>query len=145
MSYDLKTAQTWDLQSLLSGTTNGGVLTLDLFKLISNKSEEIGGMLGILAYMYYYDRRLSVGIDRSWIIAMSIMGTEYFGMNKLISISSSPFIGGYIANKFYLPSYFQFDTSEMMYLSGASIIGSYLFKYLYDTFIYKPDTTATTA
>lgn len=117
-------------------------LSFDLFKSISDKSMAIGSLLGTLGYFYYRENNMSDAFNRSLIPACSILGFSYFGMDGVIGETLGAIGGSYIANGYYLPSYQSITNSEMLYETGSAIIGSYLFKYIFDNFIYKPSPSA---
>jgi len=141
---ELTTSKTWSFSDLVSGANTNANLSLDIFKLISDKSADIGSLLGMMAYFYYEDRRLGVAFNRSLGSFIGILSASYFGFNNVLGKSAGVVGGAYVSNMYYLESYFRINTNEMIYLTGSALIGGYVFKYLYDNFIYnhQPQTTA---
>jgi hypothetical protein len=142
---DLTSAPTWSITDFFTSTgSTNSTLTFDLFKFISDKSIDVGSALGLIIYFYYYDRRMGVAVSRASIPIAGMLGANYLGLKNILGRTGGLVAGEYVTNKYYLDSYSRINKDEMMYGTGTAIASGYLFKYIYDTFVYKPS-DATTA
>jgi hypothetical protein len=149
MSSDTATLVTvnakWSLADFFS--KDNKTISLDIFKLISDKSLAIGASLGVLGYFYFVDRNINQVINHSLIPVSGIMACDYLGIGNIPADIIGTVGGSIVANKFYLSDIQSIENKDLAYIAGASILGGYAFNFLYNSFIYgkkADDTTITT-
>jgi hypothetical protein len=143
----ITTDPSWTLSSWFNNAGNSGgntTLSLDLFKLLSDKSLQFGASLGLLGYFYYTDRSIPNAFTHSLIPIGGIVASDYLGLGFIPSDIISVVGGSYIANHYYLKDYQSIENKNIIYMVGASILGGYLFKNLYNNLIYHPADTSNT-
>ena len=138
------TGNSFSLAEILGIGSDSATMSLDLFKLISDKSLQIGASLGMLGYFFYAERSIGKSINKSIIPIGSILALDYIGMSSLISNVGGAIGGSYIASKYYLPNFDAITNTDMLYLSGSAILGGIIFDYIYKKFIYNSKNISST-